>query len=132
MIGHIDKHFTKLGAMFDDFSKLLRDHAAVDFSIEPRGEAIRAELEKHIKFIEEKAGALRNLLLVDLTQEDESLLANEYSFIDAEGRSQISSTTSRRSPSESGAPRNPHMVQPSATQNLSLSQSSMKLPDYRI
>jgi hypothetical protein len=86
MFGHIDKHFTKFDAMFDDFSKLLRDHAPVDFSIDPRGEAIRTELGKHIEFIEEKSGALRTLLPVDLTQEDESLLANEDSFDDAEGK----------------------------------------------
>jgi hypothetical protein len=85
MFGHIDNHFTKLNAMFDDFSKLLRDHAPVDFDIEPRGEAIRAELEKHIGYIEEKSEALRNLLPVNLTQEDESLLATDDRDDDANG-----------------------------------------------
>jgi hypothetical protein len=85
MFGHIDKHFTKMSAMFDEFSRLLRDHAPVDFSIDFRGESIRAELEKHIDYIEEKAEAVRNLLPVEFTQEDEALLANEDNYDDANG-----------------------------------------------
>jgi hypothetical protein len=75
MEGLIDKHFTKMKAMFEDFSKLLRDHAPVDFSIDPRGEAIRAELEKVIPYIEGKAEALHDLIPVDLTEEEESKTA---------------------------------------------------------
>jgi hypothetical protein len=88
MCGLIDLHFTKMNAMFDNFSKLMRDHAPVDFSVDPRGEAIRVELEKHIPYIEEKTLALHDLLPVDLSQDQESMLASEDSFDDSNGQSQ--------------------------------------------
>jgi hypothetical protein len=88
MFGLIDKHFTKLSAMFADFSKLLRDHAPVDFSIDPRGEAIRAELEKHISYIEEQAEELHKLLPANLIQEDDSALLNENNYDDGTGQVQ--------------------------------------------
>ncbi|KAH7067835.1 hypothetical protein FB567DRAFT_585403 [Paraphoma chrysanthemicola] len=86
MHGLIDKHFAKIIAMFDEFSKLLRDHAPVDFSVDRRGEAIRAELEHHIPYLESKAEALRNLLPIDLTEEDESLLVDDDNIDEANGQ----------------------------------------------
>ncbi|KAF2819433.1 hypothetical protein CC86DRAFT_432039 [Ophiobolus disseminans] len=82
MEGLIDKHFTKIKAMLDDFSKLLRDHAPVDFSIDSRGEAIRAELELQIPYVEEKAEALHSILPIDLSERDETMLATEDNYDD--------------------------------------------------
>lgn len=77
MSGLIDKHFEKLNAMFDDFSKLLRDHAPVDFDINPLGEQVREELEKHIPYLEDKAEALRSLLPLALKEEDDTAAGPE-------------------------------------------------------
>ena len=76
----IDKHFGKLTAMFEEYTKLLREHTPIDFTVDPRGLAIRTELEKHIAYIEGKSEALKDILPIDLTQEDESMLASEDSF----------------------------------------------------
>jgi hypothetical protein len=58
--------------MFNEFSKLLRDHAPVDYSINPMGESVREELEKQIVYIEGMAETLRDLLPKAPKEEDES------------------------------------------------------------
>ncbi|KAG9189641.1 hypothetical protein G6011_06509 [Alternaria panax] len=63
MTGLIDKYFERLNAMFDEFSKYLRDHAPVDYLINPLGEHVRVQLEKHIVFIEGRAESLQEHLL---------------------------------------------------------------------
>lgn len=75
--GLIDKPFTELTAMFTDSGKLLREHGPVDFDIDSRGRDIRTKLEQQIPYIEDKVQALKQLLPVQLTDEDESLLAND-------------------------------------------------------
>jgi hypothetical protein len=70
MNGLIEKHFEKLNAMLDEFSNSLRDHAPVDYLVNPLGEQIREQLEKHIVFIEDKAETLHGHLTK--AAEDES------------------------------------------------------------
>jgi hypothetical protein len=78
MAGLIDKHFERLNAMFDEFSKLLREHAPVDYSINPLGEQVREQLEKHIMYIESRGETLRDLLPKSPGDENESTANAEY------------------------------------------------------
>jgi hypothetical protein len=72
MDGLVDKHFEKLNAMFDEFSNQLRDHARIAVDITPMGVAVRAELEKQIGSIENKAETLRQLVPATFKGEDDS------------------------------------------------------------
>ncbi|KAL1796404.1 hypothetical protein ACET3X_004944 [Alternaria dauci] len=76
MTGLIDKHFERMNAMFDEFSKYLRDHAPVDYLISPLGEQVREQLEKHIVFIESKAQTLHELLPKTAAEEEGDSTAN--------------------------------------------------------
>ncbi|KAH9866645.1 hypothetical protein J1614_008337 [Plenodomus biglobosus] len=58
----VDKHFAKMNAMFDQYSKLMRDHAPVDYAINPIGEKQRQDLEMEIDHIEAVAKSLRDML----------------------------------------------------------------------
>jgi hypothetical protein len=78
--GLIDKHIARLHAFFDDFSKLLRDHAPIDYIIDPMGEETRGNLEKQIPFIEGKAEALRAIVPVAPKPEDNQSAALGEAF----------------------------------------------------
>lgn len=72
MNGIIDEFFHNLNTLFDDFCKLLHEHAPIDYPITARGEAIRSELEKEIPYIEEIAEKLCGLLPLRSKEGDES------------------------------------------------------------
>ncbi|KAF1831454.1 hypothetical protein BDW02DRAFT_606538 [Decorospora gaudefroyi] len=72
MTGLIEKHLGRLNAMLEEFSKLMRDHAPVDYAISPTGERVREELEKDIGYIEDKAETLRGLLPKTPKDEDDA------------------------------------------------------------
>ncbi|KAH7374324.1 hypothetical protein BKA66DRAFT_534116 [Pyrenochaeta sp. MPI-SDFR-AT-0127] len=104
MYALIDKHFAKLNAMFDSFSKLLRDHAQIAYDIGPVGEHIRSELEKEIPYIEEKATKLSKLLPLVSKEEDELGLVAEDYLDDSDGQAQdltyfLERITKRKRPS---------------------------------
>jgi hypothetical protein len=81
--GLIDKHLARLNAFFDEFSKLLRDHAPVDYSINPIGESIRAKLENHMPYIESQAEALRTMLPASVSaQKGDALMVLGETFED--------------------------------------------------
>ena len=78
MGGLIDKHIERLNAMFDNYSKNLRDHAPVDYTINPLGEQVREQLEKHLPYIESQAEALLGHLPIGFKNEDEATVNVEY------------------------------------------------------
>lgn len=72
MTSLVDKHFIKLNVMFDGFSKLLREHAPIDYEVSPMGVHMREQLEKQISYIEGKSKTLRTLLPASIKDEDEA------------------------------------------------------------
>ncbi|KAI8942139.1 hypothetical protein NX059_000229 [Plenodomus lindquistii] len=74
----VDKHFAKLNATFDEFSKLMREHGPIDYSINTMGEKQREDIEKEIPYIEELATSLRDMIPLACRKEDGGTGMDDY------------------------------------------------------
>lgn len=72
MYGIVDKHFTKLNAMLDEFSRTIRDQGPITVDVNPLGVRLREELEAKLPYIDAKVEALRALLPANIKGEDEA------------------------------------------------------------
>ncbi|KAH5398437.1 hypothetical protein HBI67_215240 [Parastagonospora nodorum] len=70
----LDEHFAGIDALLTEFSTTIRAQAPIDYSVTAAGEVIRADVEKDIPKLEEKAEALRKMLPVCVKREDDPTL----------------------------------------------------------